>query len=127
MTMDLVNRLTAGVIFHLALVPVVGAAFLVLCLRALRLPDCSFWLAWKTYLAAVAYALLALVLLNWAAPLDRLAYNGAIIQAAVVCLVHFLAVTLLLRGFTRRQLLAQGIAVILTNVVVLAYLVAGSG
>jgi hypothetical protein len=62
-----------------------------------------------------------IVVLNLVMPTQHFGNAEAMaIQAAITCLAHFLIILLLLRRFSRSAILAQGGAVLLTNVIVAA-------
>jgi hypothetical protein len=104
---------------HLALVPLAGAALLLLAFRVTRLAPLTYFQSWKVYLAAVAYGLMASMLVGVllgntnVSGLERL-----VILAGAVCLAQLLSVALLLRRFSTRDLLAEGGAVVVTNLAV---------
>jgi hypothetical protein len=110
---------------HLALVPLVGATLLLLCSRMLGGPVLTFRQWWKLYLAAAAYGLILVLLLSGLLSSRQLdAADLLALHAGMTCLIHFLVVTLWLRKFSFRPLLAQGLAVGLTNLATVAVLIA---
>jgi hypothetical protein len=115
---DLFFQLSSSVVGHLVFVPLVGAVILLLCFRMLGVAGITFFQSWKVYLAAVSFGLILIVVLNLLMPRRQLGSVELLaLQAGATCLTHLLVIGLLLRKFSGRALLAQGVVVLSTNLV----------
>lgn len=108
-------------VLHLLIVPLVGAGLLRLCFGLMKVPRPRFLQLWKVYFAAVAYGLSALLLLSLVLRPEQ-AGSATLLQAGATCLAHVIAVALLLRTFALRPLVAEGVAVLATNLAVVGVL-----
>ncbi len=109
---------------YLAILPLVGAGLLLLSYRVTRLQPLSFGRGWKVYLAAVSYGMICNLIVG-SALCSRQQPDADLLLAQVVvgALTQLLAVAFLLRRYTARDLLAQGTAVLATNLAGVALLV----
>jgi len=84
----------------------------------------SFFQSWKIYLTALACGFGIIFCLNFVLPSGNLNTVQALaLQLALTCVTHFLVVLLCLRWYSCRALLAQGGAVLLTNLVAITLMV----
>jgi hypothetical protein len=114
---------TAGGQF--VLLPLVGAAILLACFRMIGIRELTFYQTWKVYFTAVASGLLLIVCLNLFVPWRQLSWAEVVtLQIGLPCLAHFLVTVVYLGRFSRRALLAEGVGVLLTNLVAVTVMVA---
>ena len=115
---DLFFMLLPPVVGHFLFIPLAGALLLLLCFRLLGIPGLTFLQSWKIYLAAVSFGLILIAGLNLMMPRRHLGSAELLaIQAGATCLTHLLVIALLLRKFSCRAFLAQGVVVLSTNLV----------
>jgi len=101
------------------LIPLVGASMLLLSARSIGVAgQLTFLEGWKTYLIALTCGLSLVVLLNFLVPWGGMGGAAVLaLQLALTCLTHFFVILFRLRRYSCRALLAQGGAVLATNLI----------
>jgi hypothetical protein len=107
------------------LLPLVGAGILLACFRGMGVRELTFYHTWRVYFIAVGGGLLLVVCLNLFVPWRQLSWAEVVaLQAGLPCLAHFLVIAVFLGRFSRRALLAEGVGVLLTNLIAVTVMVA---
>jgi hypothetical protein len=112
---------------HFVLLPLVGAGILLGCFRMSGVREITFYQSWKVYFTAVASGLVLVVCVNLAMPWRQLGLAEVLaLQAGLPCLTHLVVIAVLLGRYSRRALLAEGVGVLLTNLIVVSVMVAAA-
>jgi len=112
---------------HFVLLPLVGAGILLACFRMIGVRELTFYQSWKVYFTAVASGLVLVVCLNLAMPWRQLGLAEVLaLQAGLPCLTHLVVIAVLLGRYSRRALLAEGVGVLLTNLIAVTVMFAAA-
>jgi len=109
----------------LVVLPTVGGGLVFVGFQFARVPNVDYWKCWKAYLAGCCYGFLVLVAVGLGLQRSELGpWGRQAVQVGVFCGMQFLLIPLLLRHYSRRAIMAAGIAILLTNVVTLGLVMA---
>ena len=126
----------------LVVLPTVGGGFVFAGFQVARVSHVDFWKCWKVYLTGCCYGFLALVMVGFGLQRSELGDSGRrVVQVGVFCGMQLLLIPLLLwanhskrvqaapeatspSGSSRRLFVTAGVAIVLTNLVTLGFILA---